>query len=81
MKYKQKDLEQLNKKKEKIIDFKNKQEEIRTMKGQLESILTTLGVNNISEVDSKSKLAEIDIAIPIPMAITAIIPAITALFN
>ncbi len=34
-----------------------------------------------SVVDSKSKLAEIDIAIPIPMAITAIIPAITALFN
>jgi len=37
--------------------------------------------SDLSEVDSKSKLAEIDIAIPIPMAITAIIPAITALFN
>jgi len=35
--------------------------------------------SDLSEVDSKSKLDVI--AIAIPMAITAIIPAITALFN
>ncbi len=37
--------------------------------------------SDLSEVDSKSKLDVIAIAIPIPMAITAIIPTITALFN
>ncbi len=37
--------------------------------------------SDLSEDDSKSKLDVIAIAIPIPMAITAIIPAITALFN
>ncbi len=37
--------------------------------------------SDLSEIDSKSKLDVIAIAIPIPMAITVIIPAITALFN
>ena len=36
--------------------------------------------SDLSEVDSKSKLDDTAIAIPIPMAIAAIIPAITALF-
>ncbi len=37
--------------------------------------------SDLSVVGSKSKLDETAIAIPIPIAITAIIPAITTLFN